>query len=74
MVGSAKIYFEKVKATLGKKTVLLYPIPYTETFLSTDVSNCCIAASFYQFDPSRKLRVPIIGVRKGGVSGVNPPP
>ena len=54
-----KFYFEKVKAALGKKTVLSYPIPYAKTFLSTDASDSCIAATLYQFDPSRKLRVPI---------------
>ena len=54
-----KFYFEKVKAALGKKTVLSYPIPYAETFLSTDASESCIAATLYQFDPSRKLRVSI---------------
>ena len=33
-----KFYFEKVKAALGKKTVLSYPIPYAETFcLQTQV-------------------------------------
>ena len=48
-----------MKATLGKKTVLSYPIPYAETFLSTDASDFCIAATLYQFYPSRKLRVPI---------------
>ena len=54
-----KFHFEKVKAALGKKTVLWYPIPYAKTFLSTDTSDSCIAATLYQFDPSRKLRVPI---------------
>ena len=54
-----KFHFEKVKAALGKKTILLYPIPYAETFLSTDASDSCIAAALYQFDPSRKLHVPI---------------
>ena len=54
-----KFHFEKVKAALGKKTVLSYPIPYAEIFLSADASNSCIAATIYQFDPSRKLRVPI---------------
>ena len=53
-----KFYFEKVKAALGKKTVSSYPILYAETFLSTDTSDSCIAATLYQFDPSRKLRVP----------------
>ena len=32
-----KFHFEKVKAALGKKTVLSYPIPYSETFLSVDL-------------------------------------
>ena len=54
-----KFHFEKVKAALGKKTVLSYLIPYAETFLSTDASDSCIAATLYQFNPSRKLRVPI---------------
>ena len=48
-----KFYFEKVEAALGKKTVLSYPIPYAETFLSTDASDSCIAATLYQFEPSR---------------------
>ena len=54
-----KFHFEKVKAALGKITVLLYPISYVETFLSTDASNSCIAATLYQFDPSRQLRLPL---------------
>ena len=57
--GLLTFHFEKVKAAFGKKTVLSYPIPYAETFLSTDASDSCIAATLYQFDPSRKLRVPI---------------
>ena len=33
-----KFYFKKVKAALGKKTALSYPIPYAETFcLQTQV-------------------------------------
>ena len=54
-----KSYFEKVKAALGKKTVLLYPIPYAETLYPTDANDSCIAATLYQFDPSRKLHVSI---------------
>ena len=54
-----KFHFEKVKAALGKKIVLSYPIPYAEIFLSTDASDSCIAATLYQFDPIRKLCVPI---------------
>ena len=54
MVRSAKISF-----ALGKKTILSYPIPYAETFLSTDASDSCIATTLYQFDPSRNLHVPI---------------
>ena len=42
-----KFRFEKVKATLGKKTVLSYPIPYAETFLSTDASENPIILFFF---------------------------
>ena len=48
-----------MKTALGKKIVLSYLVPYTETFLSTDASDSCIAAPLYQFNPSRKLHVPI---------------
>ena len=50
-------HYEKEKAANGNKTVLSHPICYAETFLSTD--TICASATFYQFDPRRKLRVPI---------------
>ena len=40
-----KLHFKKVKAALGKKAVLSYQIPYAKTFLSTDASDFCIAAT-----------------------------
>ena len=52
-------HFEKVKCVLGKKTVLAYPIPFAETFLATDASDTCIAATLYQFDANKNERVPI---------------
>ena len=41
------------------KTVLSYPIPNAPTFLETDASNSCIAATLYQLHPVRNERVPL---------------
>ena len=49
----------KVKATLGKKTVDRTQLLMQKPFLSTDASDSCIVATLYQFDSSKKLRVPI---------------
>ena len=41
------------------KTVLSYPIPYAPTFLATDASDSCIAATLYQLHPVRNEGMPL---------------
>ena len=51
--------FEKVKSILSHKTILSFPISHAPTFLATDASDNCIAATLYQFDTAKNSRVPI---------------
>ena len=51
--------FVSVKDALSRKTVLSYPIPNAPTFLATDASDSCIAATLYQLHPVRNERVPL---------------
>ena len=54
-----KASFEKVKAILSSKMMLTFPIAHAPTFLATDDSDNCIAATLYQFDAVKNLQVPI---------------
>ena len=59
-----KASFEKVKSILSHKTILSFPIPHAPTFLATDASDNCIAATLYQFDTAKNSRVPIAFFQK----------
>ena len=45
---------------LSSKTMLSFPIPHAPTFVATDACDNCNAATLYQFDAVKNLRVPII--------------
>ena len=51
--------FVLVKDALSMKTVLSYIIPNAPTFLATDASDSCIAATLYRLHPVRNERVPL---------------
>ena len=51
--------FQNIKDALSRKTILSFPIPYAPTYLATDASDNCIAATLFQFDRVNNARVPV---------------